>query len=116
MYSHHIFRIITTITIIIVAIISIVIFSQSSSKEITSEEAKNLAIHKVYPKWDKIKQHYTNIDIVLDVEKDLFGNYIVHVCDLNIECMCRPNEGYWVKVAKDGSSVSIIKQNLCPYG
>jgi len=95
---------------------SIIIFSQSSSKEITAEEAKNLAIHKVYPRWDEIKQHYANIDVVLDIERDLFGNYIVHVCDLNVECMCRPNEGYWVKVAKDGSSVSIIKQNLCPYG
>ncbi|HWR26437.1 MAG TPA: hypothetical protein VN316_01025, partial [candidate division Zixibacteria bacterium] len=55
-------------------------------------------------------------NIVLDIERDLFGNYIVHVCDLNVECTCRSDEGYWIKVAKDGSEVSIQRANLCHYG
>ncbi len=133
--NKKIFLVTIIATIILVTIAAILMFSQNpvtsepvsvtipptddnkstSSEKITVEKAKTLAIHNVYPRWDEMnKTIYKNI--VLDVERDLFGDYIIHVCDLNVECACRPNEGYWIKVTKDGREVSIQRANLCHYG
>ncbi len=141
--NKKIFLITIVATIILVTIATILMFSQNSvtpnpvtpepvsvtipptddkkstsSEQITVEKAKTLAINKIYPRWDEMNKTNKTIykNIVLDMEIDLLGNYIVHVCDLNVECYCRPDEGYWIKVAKDGSTVSIQRANLCPYG
>jgi hypothetical protein len=86
------------------------------SKQISDLDAEKIAIAAAYEN----NEYYMNIskvnDVILDVEKQNNGDYIIQVCDLNIECKCREYEGYWVKIKYDGSTSEIIRTNLCPYG
>lgn len=84
-----------------------------SKPQITEDEAIEKALTYQYK---SLERYFDGRDKVLGVEKDLFGNYIIHLCDLNIECTCRSNEGYWIKVSRDGNSVFTQKQNLCLFG
>jgi len=41
--------------------------------------------------------------------------FIVQVCDINVECICRENEGYWVKIVAEAEP-EIIETRLCEFG
>lgn len=89
---------------------------RDKTNQITEDEARKIAISKAYEgnqyALDLAKQR----EAILNVEKRINGDYVVQVCDYNIECICREDEGYWIKVKYDGTSSEVIKTNLCPFG
>ena len=102
--------------IVIIGTIAIGCTSRGTQNQISEEEAKKIAINTAYGNNVHLMEIAQKRNMVLNVEKNVYGDYIIQVCDLNIECVCRENEGYWVKVKYDGSSSSIIKTNMCPFG
>jgi hypothetical protein len=54
------------------------------------------------------------VDVVIDVEQIENGGYIVHLCDLNRLCPCRPHEGTWVGMSCDGGRTFLVRESLCP--
>ena len=86
------------------------------SNQIIEEEAKKIAIYTAYGDNEYLLQISQERNVILDLEKKNNGDYIIQVCDLNIECMCREAQGYWVNVKFDGSSSEVIKTNMCLFG
>jgi hypothetical protein len=54
-------------------------------------------------------------EIIEPVERTADG-WVVHVCDLNIECACRENEGWLVTVSCDGTITNDSLLGNCPFG
>ena len=86
--------------------------STTSFQCISEDEAIDAAVMSHYPEIaDPDESHI--VPPVVDNGPD---GYTIQVCDLNIECPCRPEEGWIVDVNCEGVIVSDVLLGQCPFG
>jgi|SRR3989338_9161859 len=90
--------------------------NRNTNDQISEEKAKEIAIIAAYGSNQSSLGVGRTLNVVLDTKKERNGDFLIHLCDLNVECPCIKDQGYWVNVKYDGSESKIVKTNFCPFG